>query len=187
MRATDDRLRRTKAQHHQRGHAGAAATLCSAPIRVLMPTSTPTCHCHPKHPQTGRHGPNAARACATSTKPPVPRRAPRGIPTTRAVAGPRRRRTARAGARATHPTPSQTAEFASGDLIGRPRARVLAVRAGATGATACRWGLDRPPAAVWTPISLSKVAGEGPGVRHTWRADDDACPSTNAPYQVALS
>jgi hypothetical protein len=37
---------------------------------------------------------------------------------------------------------------------------------------------------VRTLISLGKVPNEGPGVRHKCRADDDTCPSTNAPYQA---
>ena len=136
------------------------------------------------HPLARRHGLTAARARAAPYHPPVPRRASRDIPTTRAPAGPRPRQVAWCGGRAVHLTPSPTAEITAVTPSSGPRARGLAARAGATGATACRWGLDRPPAAVWTPISLSKVADEGPGVRHRWRADDDACPSTNAPYQA---
>jgi hypothetical protein len=83
-----------------------------------------------------------------------------------------------------HLNPSPSAESTRGDTLGGPGARPLSSRPGAASATACRWGVDGPHAAVWAPISLGNVANEGPGVRHRWRADDDACPSTNAPHQA---
>ena len=63
------------------------------------------------HPLAWRHGPTAARARAAPYHPPVPRRASRDIPTTRDPAGPRRHRVAWCGGRATHLTPSPTAEI----------------------------------------------------------------------------
>jgi hypothetical protein len=52
----------------------------------------------------------------------------------------------------------------------------MTARAGATGAVARRWGLDRLPAAVWAPISLGKVAIEGHRVEQGWRANDARVP-----------
>ena len=136
------------------------------------------------HPLARRHGPTAARARAAPYHPPVPRRASRDIPTTRAPAGPRPRQVAWCGGRAVHLAPSPTAEItAVAPWADRERGG-LAARAGAAGATPCRWGLDGPPAAVRTLISLGKVANGGPGVRHKCRADDETCPSTDAPYQA---
>ena len=63
------------------------------------------------HPLARRHGPTAAHARAVPHHPPIPRRASRDMPTTRAPAGPRRRRAARGGGRAMHLTPSPTAEI----------------------------------------------------------------------------
>ena len=83
-----------------------------------------------------------------------------------------------------HLTPTPTAESTRADTFGGPGARPLSSRAGAAGATACRRGLDGPHAAVRAPISLGNVANEGPGVRHRWRADDDACPSTTLTHHT---
>ena len=63
------------------------------------------------HPLARRHGPTAAHARAVPHHPPIPRRASRDMPTTRAPAGPRRRRAARGGGRAMHLTPSPTTEI----------------------------------------------------------------------------
>ena len=63
------------------------------------------------HPLARRHGPTAARARAAPYHPPVPRRASRDIPTTRAPAGPRPRQVAWCGGRAVHLAPSPTAEI----------------------------------------------------------------------------
>jgi hypothetical protein len=52
----------------------------------------------------------------------------------------------------------------------------MTAREGTTGAVACRWGLDRPPAAVWAPISRGKVAIEGHRVGQGWRANDARVP-----------
>ena len=72
-----------------------------------------------------------------------------------------------AGRRAGHePHPLADGRNHRGGTLGGPGARPLSSRAGATSATACQWGLDGPSAAVRTPISLGKVANEGPGVRH---------------------
>ena len=99
---------------------------------------------HRHDPLTRRHGPTAAHARAVGHHPPVSRRASRGMPTTRAPAGPRRRRVAWAGARAMHATDSPTAESTRGDASGRPDARAPPSRAGAAGAVACRRGIDGP-------------------------------------------
>ena len=72
-----------------------------------------------------------------------------------------------AGRRAGHePHPLADGRNHRGGTLGGPGARPLSSRAGATSATACQWGLDGPSAAVRTPISLGKVANEGPGVRY---------------------
>jgi hypothetical protein len=80
--------------------------------------------CDRHHPLTGRHGPAADHARSAGHHSPVPRREPRGMPTTRPPAGPLRRRPAWGGGRAMHPTPSPAAEFAAvAPEAGRERSR----------------------------------------------------------------
>ena len=150
----------------------------SAETTANLPYGTATA------PLTPCHGPAAGHARGAPSQLPAPRRASQGMPTTRAPASPRRRQAARAGGRAMRLPPTPTAQSTCGDTFGGPGARPLSSRAGAAGTTACRRGLDGPHATVRAPISLGNVANEGPGARHRWPADDDACPSTSAPHQA---
>ena len=100
--------------------AKVTATLPSLPFRIW----------HRHDPLTLRHGLTAAHTRAVHHHPPVPRRAPHGMPTTRAPAGPRPRQVAWAGGRAMHLTLSPTAESTRGDTFGGPRARPLSESGG---------------------------------------------------------
>ena len=168
-----------------RPRLGASPGTCFSPSEAgLVQFKVPPVTWHRHRPLTPCHGPAASHARGAPSQLPAPRRASRDMPAMRALVGLRRRQAAWAGGRAMHLTPTPTAESTRGDTFGGPGARPLSSRAGAAGAMACRRDLDGPHAAVRAPISLGTVADEGPGVRHRWRADDDACPSANAPHQT---
>jgi len=105
------------------------------------------------HPLARRHGPYR-RPCARCALPPARPAARAARYAYDASSGRPASPSGGAGRRTSH-APHLLADGRNhrGDALGGPRARGLEGRAGATGATTCRWGLDGPPAAPRTPIS----------------------------------